>query len=75
MKWELEIALELELPIIVAYMNKSKRLDKNVCPILLVDENCVHVPFSPEKVQHALDNFPSYYHENKNKKKTNYHWD
>ena len=73
-KWEIEIALALKLPIIVAYMNKSEKLDESVCPTALVDENCVHVPFSPKKIKHALDNFPNHYAANKDKEKTNYHY-
>jgi hypothetical protein len=58
-RWEIEIALDIGLPIIAANLNGGRGMDPDRCPAILRDEYVVHVPFKAVIVQQALDNFPS----------------
>lgn len=59
-RWELELALELELPIIAANLNESRQQDAN-CPPIIRDQCVVHVPFKMRAIRFALDNWPDEY--------------
>jgi hypothetical protein len=58
-RWEIELALSLELPIIVVNLNDSRRNDNDLCPPLLRDAYAMHVAFRMKIIQYALDNFPA----------------
>lgn len=61
-RWELELALELGLPIIAANLNKTNGQDKELCPAIIRDNAAVvHVPYSLDAIRHAVKNFPSFY--------------
>lgn len=61
-RWELELAIELGLPIIVANLNKKNRQDDNLCPAILRDRACaVHIPYTLEALKHAMKHFPAEY--------------
>lgn len=60
-RWELELALELKLPIIVANLNEKRSQDYDLCPAIIRDKCVVHVPFKLAAVKYALDNFPAEY--------------
>jgi hypothetical protein len=47
-RWEIELAIELGLPIIVANLNNKTRLDVDLCPAILRDACAVHIPFKKE---------------------------
>ena len=57
--WEIEQALKRNLPIIVAYINGSKKLDEAVCPVPLRSELAIHVPFKAKIIQYAFSDWPS----------------
>lgn len=62
-RWELELALEIGLPIIVANLNKSNGQDNDLCPAIIRDKACtVHIPYTLEALKHAMSNFPGFYH-------------
>jgi hypothetical protein len=44
-RWEIELALELGVPIIVANLNNKTKLDTGLCPAILRDACAIHVPF------------------------------
>jgi hypothetical protein len=60
-RWELELAVDLDLPIIAANLNKKNRKDTDRCPAIIRDAGgrVVHIPFTLDAIKHALDNFPS----------------
>lgn len=64
-RWEIEIAKELGLPIIAVNLNNLRKQDDDLCPPILKDHSAVHVSFKMKIVKHALDNFPSEYETNK----------
>jgi MTH538 TIR-like domain (DUF1863) len=57
-RWELEVAVDLKLPIIAVNLNDKRICDFELCPPVIRDEFVVHVPFKANAIQLALDNFP-----------------
>lgn len=59
-RWELELALELGLPIIAANLNEKNRQDDARCPAIIRDKGCVvHIPYKLAALKHAMTNWPS----------------
>lgn len=56
-KWEMEVALRLGLPIVGVNLNGSRSKD-NLCPPTLHDELAVYVPFGAKIVEYAMTNWP-----------------
>lgn len=56
-KWEMETALRLELPIIGVNLNGSKRQD-SLCPAAIKEALAVFVPFKEKIVTYAMNNWP-----------------
>jgi hypothetical protein len=60
--WEIDLAKEKDLPIIVVNLKTGqRRLDADLCPASLRYQCAVHVEFRMKIIQHALDSFPSRY--------------
>ena len=58
-RWELELALELGLPIIAANLNEANRQDSSRCPAIIRDKGCVvHIPYKLSALKHAMANWP-----------------
>jgi len=57
-KWEMEVALSLGLPIIGVNLNKKKTFDSERCPSTIKEELVVYTSFNPKIIQHALDDWP-----------------
>ena len=61
-RWEVDLAIELDLPIIAMNLNKKNRQDADRCPAIIRDNSrVVHIPFSMEAIKHALDHWPDEY--------------
>ena len=56
-KWEMEQALDLGLPIIGVNLNRLRQQDSIRCPPVIRDELAVYVSFSAAILQHALGNW------------------
>ena len=61
-RWEMEVALGLDLPIIVVNLNGLREMDEDLCPPILRREYVVHISFKRKIIKYALDNFPGFYH-------------
>lgn len=57
-RWELEQALSMDLPIIGVNLNQKRCQDIERCPPVLRNELVVHVSFQAAILQHALENWP-----------------
>jgi antiphage defense system Thoeris ThsB-like protein len=57
-RWELEVALDLDLPIIAVNLNGKRQYDAELCPPILRGEYVLHVPFKMAVIKLALDYFP-----------------
>ncbi len=65
-RWEIDVAQELGLPMIVANLNGMRSCDHALCPPLIKNYYSVHVSFQPKIIQHALDQFPDEFYRNRN---------
>ena len=57
-RWEMEVALKLDLPIIGVNLNKSRTRD-HLCPSTIKNELVMYVPFGISVVKFAMDNWPA----------------
>ena len=60
-RWEIELAMKHDLPIIAVNLNGKRSMDEQRCPLILRDQLAVHVTFNPAIIQYALENWPSSY--------------
>jgi hypothetical protein len=60
-RWELDVALQLDLPIIAVNLNGRRTIDYGLCPPVIRDEYVVHVPFKLAIIKYALAHFPGQY--------------
>lgn len=58
-RWEIELALNLGMPITAVNLNGLRQMDSDRCPPLLKDALALHVSFNQSIVQYALDNWPN----------------
>lgn len=58
-RWEMEKALELNIPIIAVNLNGKRLRDDDRCPPIICDELAVHVSFNARIIQYALENWES----------------
>lgn len=69
-RWEIELAIASNLPIIVVNINNKKYCDDTLCPSIARDTLAIHIPFSSKIMQYTLENWPQnhiqYKRENKN---------
>ncbi|MHA1279470.1 MAG: TIR domain-containing protein [Candidatus Helarchaeota archaeon] len=69
-RWEIEYAIEKDIPIIGVNLNKKKRRDNDLCPPLLKDELAIHIPYGQKIMDHALNNWPESHRKYRNDGKT-----
>ena len=60
-RWEMEQALSLNLPIIGVNLNSLRQIDANLCPPVIRDELAIYVSFNASILQHALENWPAHH--------------
>ena len=44
-RWEIETAIAMDLPIIVVNLNGKKEYDKEYCPAIARDTLAIHIPY------------------------------
>ncbi|WP_447989475.1 TIR domain-containing protein [Achromobacter spanius] len=57
-KWEMEVALRLGLPIIAVNLNGSRQMDDR-CPSTIRDQLVVYTSFNHNIIEHAMNNWPA----------------
>lgn len=57
-RWEMEQALDLRMPIIGVNLNGLRQQDPGRCPPIIRDELAVYVSFNARIVQYALEDWP-----------------
>lgn len=60
-RWEIEQALSIKMPIIVCNLNQRRSMDEDRCPPLIREHIAIHVSFNAAIIQYALENWPSSY--------------
>ncbi|MCT3293257.1 TIR domain-containing protein [Lactiplantibacillus pentosus] len=74
-RWEIEVAIKLELPIIVVNIDKNKRVDSERFPTKLKTNLSISVPYYEKAIKYAMDNWPdSDAHHRKNNEKKMYYY-
>lgn len=58
-RWEMEQALALSLPIIGVNLNGFRQQDPERCPPIIREELALHISYNPAIMQHALENWPN----------------
>ncbi|MCY7292398.1 MAG: TIR domain-containing protein, partial [Ferruginibacter sp.] len=58
-RWELEVAQNLNLPIIAVNLNGDRKQNIDTCPPIIKDTYAVHIPFKMKIIKYALDQFPT----------------
>lgn len=61
-KWEIEQAIKLDLPIIVVNLNGKRSMDNDKCPAVLRDKLALHVSFNSKIIQLALEKWSDLYY-------------
>lgn len=74
-RWEIELAFAMEIPIIAVNINKQNGMDKYRCPPILRDQSVVHIPFGKDALLHAIENWPQYYRTAVNEGKQNLYYE
>lgn len=74
-RWEMELALENDIPIIVANLNGKNGIDGNLCPPILRGKPVVHVPFKQKSIMFALENWQKHYQRAKEKNQCDLYWE
>ena len=64
-RWEMEQAIELGLPIVGVNLNGHQQRDTSRCPPVIRDHLAVHVSFNAAIIQHALDCWPKSHEKHK----------
>lgn len=62
-RWEIETAIDLGIPIVAAYLDGSNKINTRICPPILREEKVLHVPYSLASLRYAIENWP-YIHKN-----------
>ena len=60
-RWELEVAIDLDLPIIAVNLTGKREINHLLCPPIIRDEYVVHIPFKLAIIKYALGQFPAQY--------------
>ncbi|GGD10811.1 TIR domain-containing protein [Hyunsoonleella pacifica] len=70
-RWEIQQSINLDLPIVVANLNKEREIDGVLCPAILKGANAMHISFRMKMIKHALDDWPPYYKSSVDKSESN----
>ena len=60
-RWEIEQAISLQLPIIVVNLNGLRSMDADLCPAVIRNELAIHISFKSAMLQYALEDWPVKY--------------
>lgn len=69
-RWEIDLALSMNLPIIVVNLNQRRSHDNFLCPPILRNALAVHISYSPKIMQFALEAWETWHYEYQRNGKT-----
>jgi hypothetical protein len=58
-RWELQVAQSLNLPIFAVNINNDRKQNNDTCPPIIRGTYDVHIPFKMKIIKYALDQFPT----------------
>jgi hypothetical protein len=56
-RWEMEVGLEMGLPIVVVNLNNHSSVDYDLCPKILKEELALHIKYKQKAITWAIDNW------------------
>ncbi|MNF72640.1 hypothetical protein D3C85_349160 [compost metagenome] len=68
-KWEIEQAQKMDLPIIVVNLNGKRGIDNDYCPLILKNSLALHVSFNAKIIQKSLEEWEPLYRKYKGENK------
>ncbi|NVI81078.1 TIR domain-containing protein [Janthinobacterium sp. BJB401] len=73
---EIELIIELGLPIVVANLDGDRKINKNYIPYPLIEKDyyTMSVSFQPKMIKYALNNYASGFSSSPKEKKGNYYY-
>ncbi|WP_039927936.1 TIR domain-containing protein [Leptospira yanagawae] len=75
-RWEIEQAIRLQIPIICVNLNGKRSFDSDYCPSILTDILACHISFNQKILEHALEYWPATHQSLYSQKKTGpYYYD
>lgn len=66
-RWEMEQALSLNLPIVAVNLNGKRRMDSERCPAIIRNELAIHVSFNAKIIQYSLEHWEFWHYDYKKK--------
>lgn len=57
-RWEIEQAIDRNLPCIVVNINGKRSCDYDLCPAIMRESLAIHISFNAKILQYALENWP-----------------
>jgi len=54
-RWEIEQAIQRQIPIIIVNLNNKRSKDSNLCPAILNDKLAIHVSFNQKIIEYAIN--------------------
>ncbi|MCL2859605.1 MAG: TIR domain-containing protein [Oscillospiraceae bacterium] len=60
-RWEIEQALNRNLPCIVVNIDGKRSMDSEKCPAIIKDKLAIHISFNSKILQYALEHWPASY--------------
>ena len=69
-RWEMEQALSLDLPIIGVNLNRVRQQDAALCPPVIREELAIYIDFNAAILQYALEHWPARHNELRLQNKT-----
>ena len=68
-RWEIEWAIENDIPIVAVNLNKKKGMDSSLCPPILKDKLAIHIPLGQKIMNYTLNNWAASHHKHKSEGK------
>ena len=59
-RWEIEQAIALNIPIVVVNLNGMRQMDDELCPAIVKKQLALHVSFNVKIIEKALKEWPGY---------------
>lgn len=69
-RWEIDLAISMNLPIIVVNLNQQRSHDDLLCPPILRNALAMHVSYSPKILQFALEGWSTWHYEHQRNGRT-----
>ncbi|VDG31397.1 molecular chaperone Tir [Lactobacillus brevis] [Lactiplantibacillus mudanjiangensis] len=57
-KWEIDVAVKLELPIVAVNLNNKRTINSELMPASLRGNLSVSIPYKEKAIKYAMDNWP-----------------